>query len=349
MSNLSLYVINRTQLGSTNITLDNAHFVTYMTVSSFSCLFTIVVYLLLTTLTFWRRFYLTGSRFLLVHQFLAELLMVGVHWPLLLLQMLLARHGIFTSNKFCRHFFFFYVVNMMAALWGLCALSFNRFIAIVYPHLYARFTRRRFLLAQVVSFWILGIAIHLPFYVDGSGFVAESPWTLCNFARQGGLMFDIAATLRVHLPLAVAGVMHVIVLCQVAASRRQIHRSAADAAASAPGSAAYRKRVMLAKMLFANWIVHCMCFATLPMLKSVLPLWVFRQMMTLPWLRDVFYAGYLSTPVLFYAMNKECREVVNSVLMCATVTEAKPEASMSYAQSHKGQPHTAFLKTVAVP
>ncbi|XP_055354768.1 somatostatin receptor type 1-like [Paramacrobiotus metropolitanus] len=348
MSNSSLSCRNYTLFTNHSAVVhDNAHFATYVTVSSLACLFTIVVYLLLISLTFRRRFSLSGPRFLLAHQFLAEMLMVGVHWPLLLLQLLLARHGIFTSNTFCRHFYFFYEINMMAAIWGLCALSFNRFIAIVYPHLYPRFTRQRFLRAQILAFWILGIAVHLPFYLRTNGFVAEPPWTLCNYARQGSLMFDLAATLRVHLPLALAGVMHVVVLWQVAASRRHANRTTADAAALPPASGAYRKRVQLAKMLFANWIVHCVCFSTLPMLKSVLPLWMLQQTMTLPWLRGLLYSGYLSTPVLFYAMNRECREAFNSVLMCKPLPNAKPRASMSYALSRKEAPGTAISRSDA--
>ncbi|XP_055355230.1 olfactory receptor 4K2-like [Paramacrobiotus metropolitanus] len=323
--------------------LDTAQLTAYLGVSSVACLTTVVLYLLLITMTFRRHRSSSGSHFLLCHQFLAEFLMVSVHWPLLLVQILLAHRRLFASDGFCRHYMFPYMISLTATLWGLFALSFNRFIAIIFPHAYPRFTRQRFLLAQLVACWLLGIFVHLPFYVDtgDNRFVAEPPLGLCNFAHQGEV-FVIGSVLRVYLPLALTGVTHIIVLSRVAVT--SLHRNGVDATAPAPAkvSVAYRKRVLLTKMLFANWIVHCLCFASVPFFLSVLPGWVFHEMLTLQWLRGVFFLGYLSTPVLFYAMNEELREAAKRLLMRKRPGTAgeKTGASMVHPHSPKEEADT---------
>ncbi|XP_055342056.1 uncharacterized protein LOC129590724 [Paramacrobiotus metropolitanus] len=250
----------------------------------------------------------SGAKLLILHQLFVESQLTVIHWPVYILEFALSQHSYHFSTGFCQHYNMAYMTTMTAGLWGLPVLAGNRFLAVASPHNYSHWNRLSINVVLIMIPWFIGFFDHLHFYVGGDGgFGPTSPFGICSFQRPA-ISFAIANIFSTYLPLGLAGLMYILLFLKAVAinRKRQIWNSSGSLSAELVQN--FRRRIRLARLLFAMTVVHTVCFASIPVLQSFFAAAYNRDPMTRVWVRQFFCLGYLSTPVMFFALNKECWE-----------------------------------------
>ena len=112
----------------------------------------------------------TGTRLLIVHMMLLQLLMLGFTFPLLNTQSYLAVVDGFNVTStphrpliLCLPFLYIHVATMHSETWAALLLAINRFTATVTPHLYRRLVAQPTLtILMMLILWCVGLSFNAP-------------------------------------------------------------------------------------------------------------------------------------------------------------------------------------------
>ncbi|XP_055351846.1 uncharacterized protein LOC129598121 [Paramacrobiotus metropolitanus] len=120
-------------------------------------------------------------------------------------------------------------------------------------------------------------------------------------------MLVVCNVFGTYLPLILACVVYVPTLC------RRRHRITTGISPVVTKS--YRTKQRLTVMLFVLTLVHAICFASVPIMNSFFPELYIKDPMARLWWRQFLSLGYLSTPVLFFAVNRGFRKGITGIFL----------------------------------
>ncbi|XP_055341999.1 proteinase-activated receptor 1-like [Paramacrobiotus metropolitanus] len=289
--------------------------IVFITVSSCLCLVTCSLTILLMVVIIRQKSLFSGAKMLILHQLVVELQMTVIHWPVHIIAYAVSQNDYYFSTTFCRHYLIAYMTTMTAGLWGLLILACHRLLAIASPYNFSHWDRLSINVVLIITPWFIGFFDYLYFYLGGDGgFGPMAPFGICTFLQRG-VSFAIANTFSTYLPLGLAGLMYILLFLKAVAinRKRQIWNSSGSLSAELVQN--FRRRIRLARLLFAMTVIHTLCFASIPLLQSFFMAAYKSDPMTQLWVRQFFCLGYLSTPVMFFALNKECWEGAKRIFL----------------------------------
>jgi hypothetical protein len=160
-----------------------------------------------------------GSRILIIHLMMMQLLICGVHFPILIITSYMAM----MQKKFnlnCSAFLLFHIGSMHAENWASAFLAVNRYVAIALPHHYKKLVSKKSVAAMIVLPWMIGFGDTLPPYFGvGANFLLAPPHGACTTRTNGGVYGTIWIVIGAYIPMAVMGFVYVTLFVRLALAR----------------------------------------------------------------------------------------------------------------------------------
>ncbi|XP_055348010.1 uncharacterized protein LOC129595124 [Paramacrobiotus metropolitanus] len=345
-SNFSAVPAKRIPANLSNLFLTESQFNVFYGVNLFCCITACSLYILLVAVLIRQSGHFTGSRLLILHQLIIEILMVAIHWPIWIATVAEGQQqrGVVRSLSFCQHYFFFYIINLTAVHYGLLGMALNRFVAIVFPHHYRTLSSKHMVLILIVFSWAMGFFCDFYVYLGAEGgFFPHPPYGVCNFNHPGG-MYALVTVFRTYLPLSLTGLLYLTLFTKITVVwYRQKKVIAERNQADDPKMRAFKRRALLARVLFVMTVIHCVSFNAVPFVMTVMP-WLFASQLSRQWVRFIFFSGFLSPPLVFFAMNQDCRRGVRKLLRIGNSRVGKEAFSSGNGKSGKTDLTNASIK-----
>ncbi|XP_055355622.1 melanopsin-B-like [Paramacrobiotus metropolitanus] len=266
-----------------------------------------------------------ASRWLIINQTITESMLLGFHLPAACLGVYVAEtngRSYFFNETFCLHHNFVFMSTVTASTWGLCMLGLNRFLAIfaTSPQQYQKWSSGRVQLVQIALVWMIGFSCHLYFYAGKNTTAAMYPLKQCRALKNTGFLLE--QIFGVYVPLSITALAYMLMFLKMWRNKMRTRAVRLPLVPSEkPGAPltgqerdTHQRRIRLAQILFSVAVVHCIAFLTYPM-----ALWFYGQAAhqnpTVPlYFRTLIHTGQLSTPIMFLAMSKDCRQGVRALL-----------------------------------
>ncbi|XP_055341323.1 rhodopsin-like [Paramacrobiotus metropolitanus] len=263
----------------------------------------------------------SGCGILIAHLLFQELITCSVHYMLFSLKVFLRRLDVLWLDD-CQISPVFFVIVIHAGNWSSCFLACNRLVATVFPSAYEACMTTKMTVTMIVGSWIIGALCNIPpLFGYGLRFVASHLGT-CEIIRFPGMVFSLIAAMGAYIPITLLGIMHITIYMRI---RFRWLCDAGNHSAAGCDSVVWKKRlrrrIMIARMLFASFIWYCLCFLPVPVLLAVRPDMYFGNDLVLLWSRFLLLCGYAANPLIFIAMNSQYCEAVVGLLKPAVGRE----------------------------
>ncbi|XP_055347350.1 histamine H2 receptor-like [Paramacrobiotus metropolitanus] len=287
-----------------------------------------------------RKSLFSSSRYLIISQTIAEMLLNGFFLPSASIGAYAAEidgsgESVFFNTTFCVHHTFFFVVTVAVSMWGLFALALNRFCAIniVQPHLYQRFTSPAVQCVQIILICTLSVIINLYNYMPNAVATAVKPLRQC-YSRPSQ-WYAVRQVIGTYLPLALTAALYILIALKLLLEKRwQNHRQVKTTTPqSNKPSHADARRINLAKILCITATVHSVTFLLYPLARSFQGGEVLDPVTPL-WFRSVFNLGLLSSPISFFIMSRDCQQDVIRLFRCKKIAEGDYSGSHTHSDHH---------------
>ena len=277
----------------------------------------LLLILLLLSLVYIKKYH-TGTRFLIMHLMLLQLLLLGFVYPVVSIQSYLAvldgisSRGTTTNAAtrrlpiHCPTLMFLAVSIMDSELWASFFLSGNRLTAIVFPHHYHRLITKRALIVMVVLPWCIGLGVNVPLWFGvGVYYALGRPYTFCT-TRATGPYAVAWATVGAYIPIGLTGLFYGLLLKRLLNRRNRAVRHALCVELERPHMAqpslnnqvARKRQLSLTKMLLLSFVWYVICFFPGPVIITGFPELIARQYELSLWCsRTLTICGHVASPV----------------------------------------------------
>ena len=287
----------------------------------------LLLILLLWTTTHARNHHTGGTRHLITHLMLLQLLLLGFIFPVNNTQGYLAvigqnNTGVTVTYRppiNCPTLSLIQVVTQHAEAWAASLLAINRFVATFFPHYYPRLTSGNAVIAMITLPWAIGLGTNLPMWFNvGGRYIVGNPYPICILVTTG-VHAKLWAALGAYVPIGLMGVVCGVLLVRLLfGGRRKHHAGIVPSAASAAGlesqnqasttgrglksalvagRVARARQLTLTKMLLLSFVWYALCFLPISIVGSAFPHLVAWYMNPL-WLgRTLTGCGISSGPV----------------------------------------------------
>ncbi|XP_055329917.1 octopamine receptor beta-2R-like [Paramacrobiotus metropolitanus] len=256
-----------------------------------------------------RRHVLAGSQCLVVHLLFIELLVGGGVVPALALST--AVPSLRPSSASCALFYLAVSWIVQAEHWSALCLSINRLTAILLPHHYPAWTSRPAIFIMTTLSWLIPLTTTLPQMLGVVGrFDALPPWQSCGVVMAVGpqrptQVFLLA--LGSYFPMAGTFANYLVIFLTLQMWRVRRQTDGKEGGRSARVLEKSRKRLRMAKMLFASSLWFMICY--LPF--TITLVYFSRLYVAMPamhlWMRMLYYAGLTGSPVIFLLLSRDYR------------------------------------------
>ena len=284
----------------------------------------LLILLLLSTLQ--QRKHYNGTRLLIVHLMLLQLLLLGFTFPVLNTQgylVVLDGVGIGSGGYtraihrqpfiHCPSLMFLHVSIMHAQTWAALLLAVNRFAAAVFPHQYRQMVTKKALIFMLLLPWCVGLGINMPLWFDvGVSYAVSRPYPLCTTRTTGGAYPAVWSTVGNYLPTGLMGIAYGILLVRLLISDRNRIGGTAGPIVPKPavqprqrqkpvglgGLAARERQLALTKMLLLSFVWYTVCFVPGPVVLTAFSNLVARYYTLTLWVaRTLIILGLAASPV----------------------------------------------------
>ena len=296
------------------IAMRPAAYYTWLACSLVICIVVSIILLLLLVTSIHQNSLHTGSRILLVHLMLIQLIICAVFFPM---QFEATHHSIVHQDAphvECQSFILFFISTCFAENWSSVIMAFNRFVAIILPHSYIRCLTKRALTVSILLPWLIGFAISIPTYF---GVGAELIWNpkngVCFTKKKSEVYVTAWFAVGVYCPMALMGVTYSALFLRLITKRRAVKvqsRANVSPASLRVGAsvsarptvrcrnAERRRHVQIAKMLMMSFVWYCLCFIPSPVVTTNFTDLYMRDAILQLWLgRTLSLFGYAASPV----------------------------------------------------
>ena len=263
----------------------------------------------------------TGTRLLIVHLMLLQLLLLGFIYPVVNIQSYLAvfdgANATIQSRPpiHCPSAMFLLIAAMHAESWASVLLAVNRFAATVFPHHYRKLVTKKALAVMIVLPWCVGLGDNAPLWFGvGLQYTPGRPYPMCTVRATG--VYAIAwATVGGYVPIVLMGVIYGALLVRLRFGRNKVSNTAPRIAlelvsrSSLPSSrlqsmelgkraAARARQLVLTKMLLLSFGWYTVCFLPGPLVTAAFPALAARYYSVILWLsRTLIICGIAASPV----------------------------------------------------
>ncbi|OWA53040.1 hypothetical protein BV898_17476 [Hypsibius exemplaris] len=282
-------------------------------VTMFACLVGAGCHLMLFCVIFMINHHRRGSGRLILHLVCIELLVCIFFGPAYCVITMTTRYHM-TTDTFCTYELFVYMAMLYTGHWAMFLLAFNRFVALVFPRNYARFSSGLAFCWMTGTAWVVGIGASLPFVAGWGGYYGVTPvWGNCGLTHAtvaGREFFGLIQIATVYLPAGLLTLLYITILvkhkCPWLHIGVDINNARPDGAPDEIRR--FNGRVALAKILCASSIWHCLCHFPGAIITSttLVDIYVRSPLLQL-WLYTMFLCGYALNPAFFFLMSREYR------------------------------------------
>ncbi|OQV19308.1 hypothetical protein BV898_06726 [Hypsibius exemplaris] len=243
-----------------------------------------------------------GCGTLIVNIVFIELCMCAVHLPLNTVTTFQAQFHAY-PEWVCPYIHFTFQWTQQAGHWSACFLALNRFVAIVCPIVYPRWTTR------VAYAGMISVGV-------GGRFAFVAPWYSCGPRSDGTAILPVLISFGVYLPEVLTAALYLAIFVKVKIFGRIFVRrnNIVDGLQPKPASivllakAKAQRRFALAKIMLASSVWYCLCYFPNNIITStsLLRYFIANPVLQL-WIRTVFLCGFAVNPVFFFAMSRHYR------------------------------------------
>ena len=284
----------------------------------------LLILLLLSTVQ--QRKHYTGTRLLIVHLMLLQLLLLGVTFPVLNTQgylvvldsVVIGSGGYVTAIRHqpfihCPSLMFLHVSIIHTQAWAALLLAVNRFAATVFPYQYRQIVAKKALIFMLLLPWCVGLGINVPLWFDvGVSYAVTRPYPLCTTRSVAGPYPTVWSTIGNYLPTGLMGLAYGILLVRLLISGRNRVGGTAGPIEPKPavqprlrqkpvglgGLAARERQLSLTKMLLLSFVWYTVCFVPGPVILTGFSNSVVRSYMLTLWVvRTLIILGLAASPV----------------------------------------------------
>ena len=264
----------------------------------------------------------TGTRILIVHLMLLQLLLLGFTYPVVNIQSYFAvLDGVNITTVthrpliHCPSAMFLLIAGRHAESWASLLLAVNRFAATVFPHLYRKLVTRKALTVMIVVPWCVGLSANVPLWFGvGLQYVTGRPYSMCT-VRETDIYAIGWATIGVYVPIAFTGLIYGFLLVRLMLGRNRITNRAPQIALELMGRSSVStvrlqavrlgncatvraRQFVLTKMLLWSFFWYAACFLPGPLITAAFPALAARYYSLILWLsRTLIVCGLAASPV----------------------------------------------------
>ncbi|XP_055330393.1 melatonin receptor type 1B-A-like [Paramacrobiotus metropolitanus] len=191
-----------------------------------------------------------------------------------------------------------------AADWIESLVAVNRMMALSMPHHYRRMATEKVTNISALAMWVFSALWALPGSFDLGVQYVRNPYGTCVFDQRGNfgrMLFFIGF----YLPLLIGAVCYGVIYVQLI-----WRKMAGTSITGGITRTLHQRRVRMANTMFAAFVWTVVCYLPLPVVAVAAPTSTFKYPLMPMWLSFVLFFGYMTTPIVFCAMNAEYRQGV---------------------------------------
>ncbi|XP_055352555.1 galanin receptor 2a-like [Paramacrobiotus metropolitanus] len=238
-----------------------------------------------------------------------NLFICGIHAPLNTYASFIGTRLPFSVSS-CAGIHFSFLTTMFSGQWTAAFLAANRFVATIFPHHYAKYSKNRVAVGCISYSWIVSAVINVPpLFNIGGLYRAIPPWFGCGLQPDGAsIVSTLSAVIGVYIPLVVVCGCYVGIFIRSVGikCRNRVNVESAKVAVKTKSDSSQR-RSAVTKMLFACAVWYCVCYFPHSILITSFFNVYQRNPTTQLWIRSLSWCGYVGNPFIFFAMSEEYR------------------------------------------
>lgn len=323
-STVTLNVTNLTRKASVYASLSGPVLVSWLSAVIVLICFGTALYMILLGALYTKRQRQRAAGILILHSVLIEMYLCIVNFSIFVGTTIYAQKYTAVSRNFCNHTQFIYWSAFVTWNWSSLLLSVNRFVGMVFPHIYRKWTTKTAIVLSLMFPWLIGIMMSTLFYSGTVGsFDVMPPLGFCGLRLKYKWSLNMVNITGVSIPNALAGALY-LALCGKMAwhkIRKKIDPMFAESqrAASATDRVVER-RFTTAKMLLASILLYMACFLPGLLTAEFNPRKFFSDPIMQLWLRTLFYTGCTLNPVRFSQKNGSAKKNSYHFSACEVTT-----------------------------
>ncbi|OQV13809.1 hypothetical protein BV898_12028 [Hypsibius exemplaris] len=257
-----------------------------------------------------------GSKILVIHLLLVQLLICGFNFPILTVTSYQTLRNQTVSIN-CPVFLYLDIGSTHVENWASTLLAVNRYVAIIHPHQYKYFVSKTGLAITIILPWVIGLSDTLPIFLGiGGRLVFLLPYG-CDFTPLGGTTMEYTTawvTIGAYIPITVMGVTYITLFVRLAAGRCNGRVAVTECQVSMAKRA---RKIAIARILLSSFVWYCLCFLPDVVINTGLPYLYERSLMMHLWLVSILHIGFAGSTVIFIALGAEYRNGMRCLLRAA--------------------------------
>ena len=267
----------------------------WFTVTTFIGAIGAVLLILLLLSTVHQRKHRIGTRLLILHLMLMQLLLLGFIYPVLNTQTYLAvldevgSNGNATAQPrsrppiHCPSVLFLLLVSVHAEAWASLLLAVNRLIASVLPHYYGKLTTNKAVVMMLALPWCIGLGGNLPLWFGvGAQFTVDRPYPTCTVRTTGGAYATVWVALGAYIPISLMGLAYGTLLLQLMFGRHRAMASCSNTSQPGMGQSSEPSLSRGARTNARALTVHASRVRQIALTKMLLCLFVWYTVCSVP-------------------------------------------------------------------
>ena len=241
----------------------------------------------------------SGSGMLIAHSLAINFMLCAIHMPMVAIPTLLGRYYQFFNPSFCRYQVLFYYTCVYSVNYASLSVAVNRFVAIFFPHQYAKWANTKVTVFMALVAWIVPFTCNLVmFYGVGGSFQSVKPWGACGIKPAGDFVYPVIMAFCVAVPVLTFSVLYITIF-GVVWVRSYFHRNRVSRLETAKTAAelSVERRYKSAKLLFLSAFWYAIALIPAPTASSLYPKEYASQPMLQLIMRGLLMLAYSTTPV----------------------------------------------------
>ncbi|XP_055352558.1 probable G-protein coupled receptor B0563.6 [Paramacrobiotus metropolitanus] len=275
----------------------------------------------------------SGSGMLILNSLVINFILCAVEMPMMAASAYFGESTPFKPTHYCRYLILFYYYHVYAANWAQLLIGVNRFIAVLFPHIYATWTKPPMTFAMIVLPHLIPFVCTTVMFFDvGAHIQVMRPWGACGLQpTPGSSVYTSVIWVCVAIPIVIVFVLYSIIFLMVWTKSMVHSRQVTDV--NAAGQPTFRKRYRTVKVLFWTAMFYAVALIPAPIGSSFFA----AQFNSMPFmqlfLRALLLFCYATTPLIYLAKTADYRRCVVKlamiVLPCVTSRQSVTPASIS--------------------
>ena len=239
-----------------------------------------------------------GSGVLIVHLLAVECCMVTVHYPITNTATFIAQYyqdPTLLRSINCALVQFFMTTFQHVGNWSSFFLSINRFVAVLFPLSYSKMASKFVIVGMVVASWAISLACNVPLLLGVGGQIGRTLTGDCGLLKTSPLDYIFRSSFAYYIPLFTMILLYFTLFirstCLKWPSRVAVRNLTTTEIMRR------KRRLDVAKMLFASSVFYCCCYFPAPIMVQFFPLYTFAHRSAFIYIRLLVVCGYACAPV----------------------------------------------------